>query len=83
MRDRFLTNEISWINYGGIFRVINPSDNKTIADDTELNPIQECHYYDDSNLANIFSEQANVFSLLSLKIQSLNAKFDQLHVFVQ
>ena len=55
-------------NYGGIvnntlFRVVNPSDNKTIADDTELNPIQECHYYDDSNLANILSEQANVFSV--------------------
>ena len=72
------------LGYAPLFCVINPSDNKTIADyDTELNPIQECRYYADSNLANILSEQANVVSLLSLNIQSLNAKFDQLHVFVQ
>ena len=46
-------------------------------------PIQECHYYSDSNLTKILSEQSNMFSIPSLNIQSLNAKFDQLHIFVQ
>ena len=75
-------------NYGGIvnnalFCINNPGDNKTIADDTELNPIQECQYYNDSSLANILFDQANLFfSLLGLNIQSINAQFDQLHVVV-
>ena len=61
--DSFLSNYGDIVSRpNALFRVINPSDNKTIADDTELNPIQECHYYDDSNIANILSEQANVFS---------------------
>ena len=80
--DSFLSN-FGGIANNSLFHFINPNDHKSIVNDAELNPMQECHYYSDSNLARILSEQSNMFSILSLNIQSLNAKFDQLHIFVQ
>ena len=80
--DSFLSN-FGGIANNSLFHFINPNDHKSIVNDAELNPMQECHYYSDSNLAKILSEQSNMFSILSLNIQSLNAKFDQLHQLQQ
>ena len=80
--DPFLSNCVGIAN-NSFDHLINRNDHKSIVNDAGLNPIQKWHYHSDSNLTKILSEQSNMFSILSLNLQSLNAKFDQLHIFVQ
>ena len=41
------------------------------------------HYHDDDSLTNVFEAKADVFSILSLNCQSLNAKIDQINIKLQ
>ena len=46
--DSFLSN-FGGIANNSLFYFINPIYHKSIVNDAELNPVQECHYYSDSN----------------------------------
>jgi len=44
---------------------------------------QNSLYYDDNGFYNILHTKQNIFSLLSLNCQSLNAKYDEIKIFIE
>ena len=62
------------------------NNNNAINDDhvaEESGVIRHSSYHDDTSLSNLFQCKGNVFSILSLNSQSLNAKFDQINIKLQ
>jgi hypothetical protein len=53
------------------------------ADDEAPALFQNSPYYDDDGLKEILRKKQKVFSLISLNVQSLNAKFDQLKILIE
>ena len=45
--------------------------------------IKHSPYYNDHNLNNLFLKKGNIFNILSLNSQSINAKFDQINIKLQ
>ena len=62
--DSFLSN-FGGIANNSLFHFISPNDHKSIVYDAELSPIQECHYYSDSNLTKILSVLSYRYMILS------------------
>ena len=54
------------------------------ADDDEAPQIyKDSHYYDDNTLIDILNKKQDIFTILSLNCQSLQAKFDILNLYLQ
>ena len=60
-----------------------PRNNNIDNIDAEPDIIQHSPYHDDTSLTNLFQAKENIFSILSLNCQSLNAKIDQINIKVQ
>ena len=52
-------------------------------EDNEPHIIQHSSYYDIDSFKKLISNHNNIFSVLSLNIQSINAKFSELETFVE
>ena len=62
--------------------LLNAQNNNTVTDD-EPEIIKHSPYYNDSSLNNLFLKKGNIFNMLSLNCQSINAKFDQVNIKLQ
>ena len=51
-------------------------------DAEEINIIKHSRYFDQENFIKILKEKNENFTVLSLNIQSINAKFDQLKILL-
>jgi len=71
-------------NFGGMNNnnLINIIDNAD-TDNSEPNVVKMSYYYDPSTMKNAVSAMKDKFSILSLNIQSLNAKFNNLIIFLK
>ena len=75
--------EILLTKYGGmninyLNNVLNVAINENVKNEIPL--IKHSPYVNTDELISIFVEKANNFTILSLKVQSLNAKFDQIQI---
>jgi hypothetical protein len=61
--------------------ILNP-DNTVNDENDQINIIKHSHYYDNNNFNLILNSKHNCFSILSTNIQSLNAKMDELTIFI-
>ena len=52
-------------------------------EDNEPHIIQHSSYYDIDSFKKLISNHNNIFSVLSLNIQSINSKFSELETFVE
>ena len=60
-----------------------PRNNIVDIIDVEPDIMQQSSYHDDDSLTNLFEAKADVFSILILNCQSLNAKIDQINIKLQ
>ena len=60
-----------------------PRNNNVNIIDVEPDVIQHSSYHDDASLSNLFEARADVFSILSLNCQSINAEIDQINIKLQ
>ena len=66
-----------WVYNHSLAHILNVDN----TDDTEeLNIIKHSHYFDQENFIKILKEKNENFTVLSLNIQSINAKCDQLKI---
>ena len=56
---------------------VNPTN------DSEINILQHSPYIDGKELPNVLFDKSDHFNILSLNIQSINAKFDHLHFMLR
>lgn len=52
-------------------------------DENEPHPIEKSKYYNDDNFISMMSNKTNPFTVLSMNIQSINAKFDELKIYIE
>lgn len=60
--------------------VLNERDD---ADEEAPSLLQNSPYYDENGLIEILKSKQNIFSLITLNCQSLNAKYDQIKLFIE
>ena len=60
-----------------------PRNNNLDIIDVEPDVMQHSSYHDDARLSNLFEARVDVFIILSLNCQSLNAKIDQINIKLQ
>jgi hypothetical protein len=72
----------STINSLSLLDVIE-SHNDEAQPDESPSLFKNSPYYSDDSLIDVLSEKIGVFTLLSVNIQSLQAKFDQLKIYLQ
>ena len=60
-----------------------PRNNNVDIIDVEPDIMQHSSYHDDDSLTDVFEAKSDVFSILSLNCQSLNAKIDQINIKLQ
>ena len=68
------------IENNSLWHLLN-AQNNNIDDEPEI--IKHSPYYNDHSLNNLFLKKGNIFNILSLNCQSINAKFDQINIKLQ
>ena len=63
--------------------LLNAQNNNTVNTGDEPEIIKHSPCYNDSSLNNLFLKKGNMFNILSLNCQSINAKFDQINIKLQ
>ena len=58
-------------------------DNDITDDNSELNLFQLLYYHNTYLLTKVLDTKGDIFSILSLNIQSIHAKFDELNAFLE
>ena len=71
------------IENNSLCHLLNAQNNNTVDTEDEPEIIKHSPYYNDPSLNNLFLKKGNIFNILSLNCQSINATFDQINIKLQ
>ena len=84
--DQLFLEQFGGVDSNSLCYLLNnniPRNNNVNIIDVEPDVMQHSSYHDDASLSNLFEARADVFSILSLNCQSINAKIDQINIKLQ
>ena len=84
--DQLFLEQFGGVDSNSLCYLLNnniPRNNNVNIIDVEPDVMQHSSYHDDASLSNLFEARADVFSIVSLNCQSINAKIDQINIKLQ